>query len=80
MARVKQVINLPLQESITREIKREYGAFISRAQLREYLCVGKNRRDIFESIPTFTITPGKISYRASDVAAWLAENAVGAAK
>lgn len=72
MPRLKAVIDPPLQESIIKEIKKEYGAYLSQAQLARYLCIGKNRTDIFRTIPAFHITPGKVCYRASDIAAWLA--------
>lgn len=80
MPRLKTVVNLPLQESIANEIKAEYGPFLSRNELRKYLRVGKCRADIFEQIPTYNITPGRVCYRAVDVAAWLATQSVGAGR
>lgn len=78
MPRLKTIVNLPLQESITNEIKKEYGAYISKNELRQYLRIGKSRADVFEKIPEYQITPGRICYRAADVAAFVARSSAGA--
>ena len=78
MPRVKTVVNLPLQESITRELKGEYGAYLSQNEVRQYLRIGKCRADIFDKIPSYNIPPGRPKYRAADVAAYIAKNSVGA--
>lgn len=80
MPRVKILVNRALQESIEREIKDRYGPYISRNELRQYLRIGKNRTDVFDQIPTYNITPGKINYRAVDVAAWLAQRCDGVSR
>ena len=78
MPRLKTVVNLPLQESITAEIKKEYGAYLSKNELRQYLRIGKCRADIFEKIPSYSFTPGRTCYRAADIAAYVAKNSAGA--
>ena len=81
MPRLKTIVNLPLQKSIEKEIKERFGgAFISRNELRQYLKIGKCRHDIFDDIPKYHITPGRESYRAVDVAAWLAAKSVDAGR
>lgn len=71
MPRTKQVYDIPLQSELTREIKTAYGAFLSKSQVRKYLCIGKNA-PIPEGICEFHITPGKVCYRAADIAAYVA--------
>lgn len=78
MPRLKTVVNIPLQESITAEIKKDYGAYLSQNELRQYLRIGKCRTDIFDRIPSYQLTPGRKCYRAADVAAFLAKQSVGA--
>lgn len=78
MPRLKIYVEPQTQADIVKEIKREYGTYLSRAQVCEYLGVGKNS-PIVNDIPGYRLTPSRIKYRAADIAAFMVQRRARAA-
>lgn len=83
MARLRPMytVNIQLRDSIEAEIKKEYGCYLSAAQVGKYLNYSKPKyTKICEEIPNYPDQfSGRKRYRAVDIAEYLARQRVGTA-